>query len=183
MSYSVAQIVEQYRRKKRLKYIFFWGHTEAPGMVTKACLSQWYDCTFTVEGITYRTAEQYMMAQKALLFGDKEIYAEIMKAGHPKQCKTLGQRVAHFQDSVWDGHKYEIVVAGNLAKFSQNEGLRAFLLSSKNRVLVEASPYDQVWGVGMAADEEKIENPTCWKGENLLGFALMEVRDQLMQAE
>ena len=92
MRHTVEEIIAAHRRGKRLKYLFFWGHTERPGAVTKACLSQWYRCTFTVDGAVYHTAEQYMMAQKARLFGDERIYNAIMAAKHPKQYKALSQR-------------------------------------------------------------------------------------------
>ena len=179
MKYDLEFVLRQYRKKSKLKYVFFWGDTEQGDAVTKACLSQWYPGVFTVDGVTYRMAEQYMMAQKALLFGDKAIYAEIMAARHPKQCKALGQQVQHFSQTVWDANKFQIVLDGNLAKFSQNPKLKAFLLQTGEKVLVEASPYDKVWGIGMAQDHEKVENPTAWNGQNLLGFALMEVRDML----
>lgn len=179
MKYEVKDVVQMCQSKKRVKYVFFWGHTEKPGEVTKACFSQWYGCQFTVDGITYDTAEQYMMAQKAMIFGDKAVFQEIMAAKHPKQYKALGRKIVKFVDSIWDERKYGVVVRGNYAKFSQNPELKEFLLSTKTRILVEASPYDSVWGIGLAADDQNIENPLNWKGKNLLGFALMEVRDML----
>lgn len=179
MKYDVKNIIDLYRSGQKLKYVFFWGHTERWGMVTKVCFSQWYDCLFMEDDVIYHTAEQYMMAQKALLFGDRAVYEEIMAAEHPKKYKALGKKVSGFSDKVWDAHKYEIVVKGNLAKFSQNPELMEFLLGTNTRILVEASPYDNIWGIGMSADDKGVENPMNWKGENLLGFALMEVRDRL----
>lgn len=168
------------QRNERLKYLLFWGHNPArDGSITKNCLSQWYSCRFSVDGVIYNTAEQYMMAQKALLFGDSEIYQEIMNASHPKQFKDLGRKISGFDDDIWNQQKCDIVVKGNTAKFSQNQELKAFLLNTKNRILVEASPYDKIWGIGLSADDILCENPLCWKGENLLGFCLMEVRDLL----
>lgn len=184
MKYTVNDIIKRYNTEKHLKYVFFWGHTVPAWQtweVTKACLSQWYDCRFQSDGITYYTAEQYMMAQKALLFQDTEIYDEIMAAGHPKQFKKLGRKIRHFDEKIWNEHKYEIVVRGNLEKFSQNQQLRDFLLGTNTRILVEASPCDRIWGIGMSAEDKNIENPAYWKGENLLGFALMEVRDSLLE--
>lgn len=181
MKYTTEFMIEQFNRRENLKYIFFWGHTEKENQVTKACLSQWYGCLFTVDGVVYNTAEQYMMAQKALLFDDGEIYEEIMKASHPKQFKDLGRRITGFQEKIWDENKYQIVVNGNYQKFLQNKDLRTFLTGTGKRVLVEASPYDKIWGVGLSADTLNIDNPNIWKGQNLLGFALMEVRDMLME--
>ncbi len=120
-----------------------------------------------------------MMAQKALLFGDKEIYDKIIVAKSPAEAKTLGRQVQHFDEATWNAKRLGIVVEGSLQKFSQHPDLQEFLLNTKERVLVEASPVDKIWGIGLAADSEKTENPKRWNGLNLLGFALMEVRDML----
>ena len=160
--------------------MFFWGHEPSKdGSVTKSCFSQWWNCVFEVDGTLYHTAEQYMMAEKALLFGDAEIRDKILQSRHPKQAKDLGRMVKGFHEEVWVERRSDIVRRGNLAKFSQNENLRNFLIQTKDRVLVEASPVDRIWGVGLAADDVRIENPLNWRGLNLLGFALMEVRDEL----
>lgn len=175
MNYMRDIIVKRYNDGERMKYIFFWGHRpSADGSITKSCFSQWFDCRFTVDGVEYSTAEQYMMSQKALLFGDEKIYSEIMKASHPNEFKSLGRKILEFDEKVWDKHKTDIVIKGNTAKFSQNENLKYFLLNTNNRILVEASPYDKIWGIGM---KSYCENPNLWDGENLLGFCLMEVRD------
>ncbi len=178
MKYTREIIEEKFRKGERLKYIFFWGHGKTSDeSITKTCLSQWWDCRFTVDGIEYHTAEQYMMAQKAVLFGDEKIRAEIMAAGHPKQFKDLGRKISHFNQKVWDENCCKIVIRGNVAKFSQNPELREFLLGSNMRVLVEASPMDKIWGIGMGEDDRRCENPTLWNGTNFLGFCLMEARD------
>ena len=122
-----------------------------------------------------------MMAQKAALFGDEETRKKIMAAGHPREYKALGRDVKPFDAAAWDREKYGIVLQGNLAKFSQNPELLAFLLGTGDAILVEASPYDAVWGVKLPADDPRIHNPREWKGENLLGFALMETRDRLRE--
>lgn len=179
MTYDWAGLCARCQAGERLKFIFFWKHTEPEGQVTKACFSQWYPSVFTAGGVTYQSAEQYMMARKALLFEDREMFEAIMAAAHPRQCKALGQKVRDFDQAVWDRHKKQIVVDGNLAKFSQNEPLERFLLGTGQRILVEASPYDKIWGIGMAASDPRAEDPLQWNGQDLLGFALMEVRDIL----
>ncbi|MCH5204887.1 MAG: NADAR family protein [Oscillospiraceae bacterium] len=180
MKYTRELIEDKFKRGERLKYIFFWKPAAAGAVgVTKCCLGQWEDCRFTVDGVEYHTAEQYMMAQKALLFKDEMIRAEIMAANHPKQYKDLGQKVSGFVQEIWDENRCDIVIRGNVAKFSQNEDLKAFLLNTGERVLVEASPFDKIWGIGMKENDPKAENPTLWNGMNLLGFCLMEVRDIL----
>lgn len=180
MKYTRKLIEKEFNQKQRLEFLFFWGHNPASdGSITKSCLSQWWDCSFEIDGVIYRTAEQYMMSQKALLFGDTEINKEIMKAKHPKQIKALGREVSGFNEDIWNDNCCDIVIRGNYGKFSQNEDLKNFLLNTNERVLVEASPYDRIWGIGMAEDDPRCENPDRWNGTNYLGFCLMEVRDML----
>ena len=167
---------------EKFEYIFFWGHHQKD-IVTKTCLSQWYECKFTVDGKIYHTAEQYMMAQKAILFDDLEILQMIMRADNPGKYKELGRKIRRFDRKIWDKHKYDIVVSGNTAKFSQNPELLGFLLKTGNKILVEASPYDRIWGIGMPENAPDIEDPFKWKGENLLGFALMDVREKLLRKQ
>ncbi|KNY25476.1 NADAR family protein [Pseudobacteroides cellulosolvens] len=182
MKYSIDSLQKDFRAGKENKYLFFWGHQpSADGSITKTCLSQWWESDFTIDINTYCCMEQYMMAEKARLFGDEEILEEILKSKHPKQIKELGRKVRNFDEEVWKIKRYAIILNGNYAKFIQNDGLREFLIGTKNRVLVEASPYDKIWGIGMAADDKHIENPLEWKGLNFLGFALMEVRDELIR--
>lgn len=151
------------------KYVFFWN----------GVFSQWYPSTFTAEGYIYNTAEQYMMHQKALLFGDNEIAEKIMQASRPDEQKALGRQVKNFNPTTWSKACLSIVCKGNYFKFTQNKGLQAQLLATGGRILVEASPYDQVWGIGMGEDEVGIEDPTEWKGQNLLGWALMLTRQEI----
>lgn len=179
MTYNRAYVTTLQAQGKRVKFLLFWGHTEPGPEATRACLSQWYPSPFTLEGTRYHCAEQYMMAQKARLFGDEEVFQEIMAARHPKQCKALGQRVRGFSEEIWAVHRVPIVMEGNLAKFSQNDRLKAFLCQTGRRVLAEASPYDRIWGIGLAADDPAAESASRWRGENLLGFTLMKVRDLL----
>lgn len=180
MKYSLESLQKDFQKGKKIKYLFFWGHQPSKdGSITKTCLSQWWKSDFTVNTDTYCCMEQYMMAEKARLFNDKEILEKIMKSNHPKQIKDLGRQVKNFNEDLWSKRRYAIIRNGNYGKFIQNDDLRQFLIKAKEQVMVEASPYDKVWGIGMSADDKSIENPLSWKGSNLLGFALMEVRDEL----
>jgi ribA/ribD-fused uncharacterized protein len=160
--------------------LFFWGHRPlADGRVGKSCLSQWYAAPFTVDGERYATAEHWMMAEKARLFGDAAARAKILAAREPGEAKKLGRGVRGFDVARWAEARFEIVVRGNVEKFGQNAELKAFLLGTGDQVLVEASPEDRIWGIGMAADDPRARHPDEWDGENLLGFALMEARARL----
>lgn len=120
-----------------------------------------------------------MMAQKARLFEDEKIFHQVVSCSSPAETKKLGRLVENFDNLLWDRHKYSLVKQGNYHKFSQHPDLQEYLLNTGDRVLVEASPVDRIWGIGLAKSDENIYNPANWKGENLLGFALMEVRDEL----
>jgi ribA/ribD-fused uncharacterized protein len=120
-----------------------------------------------------------MMAEKARLFDDLETAQAAISAGHPAQVQRLGRRVRGFDQSRWDQHKVDIVMRGNLAKFSQNPDLGQYLAGTGQRILVEASPKDHIWGVGLAESDAAITDPRRWRGQNLLGFTLMAVRSQL----
>ncbi len=120
-----------------------------------------------------------MMAAKARLFGDEVALQKILDASHPGEVKKLGRTVSNFNEDTWREERFRLVVEGNLAKFSQNEPLAQFLKNTGDRVLVEASPYDRIWGIGLAASDKHAEEPSFWKGLNLLGFALMDVRNRL----
>ena len=178
MLYSVEKLILEKRDWKKDDFIFFWGHRKGK-KIAKTCFSQWYEIDFEVDGHRYNCAEQYMMAQKAWLFKDLEIFAKILVATDPKEIKALGREVENFDPKIWNQHKFEIVVKGNLGKFGCNLELKDFLLSTGDKILVEASPYDKIWGIGMKEGTPGIEDPQNWKGQNLLGFALMEVRDEL----
>ncbi|EGC8556323.1 NADAR family protein [Listeria monocytogenes] len=180
MDYTLEKIQHKYRKGEKLKYIFFWGHQPAEdGKISKSCFSQWWICSFKVDGVEYNCAEQFMMAEKAKLFNDMEMREKILAAKHPKQAKDFGRLISGFQEDIWRKNRFNIVMRANQVKFSQNEELKKFLMQTKNRILVEASPVDKIWGIGMAADNKNVENPLYWKGLNLLGFALMAVRDEL----
>lgn len=158
-------------------YLYFWGHTPArAGVVDQSCLSQWFPSPFTVDDVRYPTAEHYMMARKAALFGDTDVARRIVAAASPSSVKQLGREVAGFDSARWEAARDAIVFAGNLAKFGQDAALKAFLLATGDSVIVEASPVDQIWGVGLAAGDARIKTPAQWQGLNLLGFQLMAVR-------
>lgn len=163
-------------------YIFFWGHQPSKdGKITKSCLSQWWESPFTIYDITYSTAEHYMMAMKADLFRDYETFTKIINTPSPSDVKKLGREIKNYDDVHWNDLKYRIVFNGNYHKFSKNPELKEFLLSTGDKILVEASPYDTIWGIGMSENDEGIENPENWKGQNLLGKVLMDVRYKLMK--
>lgn len=178
MRYSVENLLLEKRDWKKEDFVFFWGHRKGK-KIGKTCFSQWYEIDFEVDGHRYNCAEQYMMAQKAWLFKDIEIFAKIIDATDPKEIKDLGRQVKNFDPKKWNEHKFEIVKKGNLSKFGQHQELKDFILSTGEKILVEASPFDKIWGIGMKEGSPGIENPVNWKGENLLGFVLMEVRDEL----
>ena len=179
-NYNKQWLIGKYQQQENIKYLFFWGHQPSKdGSVTQSCFSQWWLAPFEESGKIYVSAEHWMMAKKAELFNDVEIAERIMQAKSPAEAKKLGRLVKNFSPGLWNEHKFRIVIEGNYHKFSQHKPLLDFLLQTGERVLVEASPVDPVWGIGLAAEDDKASNPLLWKGENLLGFALMEVRDRL----
>ncbi|WP_052721209.1 NADAR family protein [Actinoplanes rectilineatus] len=165
-----------------MKYLYFWGHQpEADGSAGAGCLSQWFPSSFTVDGVVFASAEHYMMWGKAQLFGDAAMAEQILAAPHPHAAKKLGGRVSGFVQETWDEHRVPIVVAGNTAKFRQHPALGAYLLGTGARILVEASPMDRIWGIGLTRDDPRAADPAQWRGQNLLGVALMQVRDILRE--
>mgnify|MGYP000458414002 FL=1 len=165
---------------KRAKYVFFWGHQKKNnGQISNACFSQWYNASFEIDGKHYKTAEHFMMAEKARLFNDLEMRELILQSNSPGEAKRLGRNVKGFSDSIWNDKRFDIVVTANEAKFSQNKALEDYLLSTGKRVLVEASPADKIWGTGLAEDNPMVDSPYKWRGLNLLGYALMEARHRL----
>ena len=159
--------------------LLFWGHTAKTNEIGKHVLSQWWPAAFSLDGRTYATAEHYMMAQKAELFGDRETLDAIVAASSPSQAKKLGRAVRGFDDQRWIAHRFDVAVRGNVAKFGQNSELADWLRSTGKAVLVEASPVDRIWGIGLAADDARARDPSAWLGLNLLGFALMKARTAL----
>lgn len=181
MKYHLDWLLAKNSSNQRLKYLYFWGHRPAlNNEITASCFSQWWaGHPFESEGVVYQTAEHYMMAEKALLFNDHKIFEAIITAETPGKAKALGRQVKNFDLNIWIANRCKIVVQGNLLKFAQHESLKRFILQTHDRILVEASPVDNIWGIGLAKDDPKAMIPEQWEGENLLGFCLMEVRDLL----
>ena len=164
------------------KYVLFWGHTPKAAGVGRHVLSQWWPARFKIDGDSYISAEHCMMAEKARLFGDEETRRSILATSKPGAAKALGRTVRGFSEQLWERHRFDVVVKASAAKFAQNADLRAYLIETGDKVLVEASPVDRVWGIGLAADDARAEQPAAWQGLNLLGFALMRARAELVTA-
>jgi ribA/ribD-fused uncharacterized protein len=179
---NIESLLKETRSGKRFKYIFFWGHrARKNGQIGKQCFSQWWGSSFEIDGIRYPSAEVYMMAEKARLFNDDRMLNKILSCSNPGAAKKYGREIRNFNEDVWNKNRFDIVVRGNKSKFEQNEELKQFLLNTKDRIIVEASPVDKIWGIGLAKDDKHAENPEKWKGLNLLGFALMKVRSLLQK--
>lgn len=173
-------MIEQVAGGAQPEFLFFWGHTAAPGHdVGRWVLSQWWMADFSVGDVTYRSAEHYMMAGKARLFGDDEMLAKILASATPADAKKLGRAVRDFDQDTWVEHRYDIVVRGSIAKFGSDPVLTDFLVGTGDKVLVEAAPRDVIWGIGLGRDNPKAQDPGQWRGRNLLGFALMDARAAL----
>ena len=149
------------------KYHFFYG----------GYLSQWSDCSFTIGDTKFTSAEQYMMYTKAVMFEDYSIMEQILETTDPSEQKRLGKLVHNFSQYVWDREKYNIICTGNLAKFTQDLEHKEFLLNTGNKIIVEASEDDTVYGIGLGIDDSRIWEPKQWKGTNLLGKCLVHVRE------
>ncbi len=145
--------------------------------------SNWFQSEFEVKGVRFCCMEQMMMFAKAKLFGDEETARKILLATNPRDHKALGRSVAGYIDSIWAERRVRIVAHGCYAKFSQNPTLKAALLATGETKLVEANPYDRIWGVGLAEHDPRILNPETWNGQNLLGVVLEQVRAQLQTAQ
>lgn len=155
------------------KYIFFWS----------SIYSQWYRPIFTIDGVQYQCAEQYMMAEKARAFGDENNLQKILSVDDPRKQKQWGRAVKNYDDKVWSQIRFDVVVKGNYAKFSQNKDLKKQLLATGDKIIVEASPYDTIWGIGLGEDDKRCLDEQQWRGQNLLGKAIMVVRDMLREED
>ena len=150
------------------KYTFFW----------REYLSQWDMTAFhDNDGIIYTCAEQYMMYKKALLFGDEEIAQLILDASHPREMQVLGRKVRGFDPDTWSANATTIVYQGNMYKFDRNVALLEKLMETRGTILVEASPYDKVWGIGLAENDDRCLTQETWQGVNWLGYTLTNLRD------
>lgn len=156
------------------RFTFFWQE-QSP-------FSQWHRVQFEVKGHRFVCAEQYMMHGKAVLFGDAEVASRILASASPKTHKALGRKVQNFDDAVWKRERERIVYEGNHAKFTQNPELLKLLLATAGTELVEASPMDRIWGVGLSAEDPRIQDPSRWRGQNLLGQVLTRLREDLLAA-
>jgi len=152
------------------KFKFFWGGT----------FSQWATSWFTIDGVQFNTCEQYMMYKKALMFGDFDIAETIMGESSPKHQKALGRKVKGFDKDVWEKHCRKIVYDGNMAKFTQNKEMLWELLNTDGYTIVEASPEDAIWGIGLKDTDVEAQDRATWKGTNWLGIAIEDVRDVLI---
>ncbi len=176
--YDLKWLKKRYNAGKSDKFLLFWGHQKSANL-SASCLSQWYSSSFWQDETKYICAEQYMMAKKAECFGDDEALEQILSIKDPAQMKALGRQVQGFDTKVWDEVKFGVVLNASYLKFSQNAPLRDFLLQTGSKILVEASPVDKIWGIGMSAEDQNAHNPTKWRGQNLLGFALIMARDEI----
>jgi ribA/ribD-fused uncharacterized protein len=150
-------------------FIFFWN----------GIYSQWHPSRFSIAGIEYNCCEQYMMAMKALTFNDQESYDMIMYANNPRDQKAFGRRVKGFDTERWNEVCREFVYQGNLAKFTQNLNFKDELMKTGDKEIVEASPYDAIWGIGMGVDHADIMDKSKWQGTNWLGEAIIRVRETI----
>jgi len=163
------ETVNQYK-----KYTFFYK--------ARNPFSNWYSCNFTDEERTvYNCSEQYMMAEKARLFGDETTREEILMTTHPRDQQYLGRKVKNFDSTKWEENCKEIVYKGCYLKFTQNPKILSILESTKGTLLVEASPYDRIWGIGLGENDSRIHNPKNWRGTNWLGIVLTKLRDDIFK--
>jgi len=151
-------------------FLFFWG----------GVFSQWYTHDMEIDGVVYSCCEQYMMAEKARLFGDAEALEAILKTKDPRKQKAYGRAVKNFNADIWERICRGIVFKANLAKFS-DPNLKALLMDTGSEEIVEASPYDKIWGIGLGEDDPDALDKSKWKGLNWLGEEIMKVREALKQ--
>lgn len=170
-TYEESKVYQQLFNTEDEIFEYFWE--------TKSPFSQWHPSSFKVNGVEFQTAEHYMMYGKAMLFGDLEVAQKILVTTIPRDIKALGKAVKGFSDRKWNPAKIQIVYDASQAKFEQNPELLDILLATKGKTLVEASPYDRIWGIGLAKEHEDALNRDTWKGENLLGKILTELRYKL----
>lgn len=177
---DVQSLREATARGETFSYRLFWKATPAAGGgATDAWFSQWWPGRFAVDGVVYSSAEQWMMASKARLFGDEVTLAKILASDDPAVIKKLGREVRGFDNATWERRRMDLVTEGNVAKFGQDPAMKAHLLATGDAILVEASPLDRIWGIGLDEHDPAALDPARWQGLNLLGFALMRARARL----
>lgn len=142
-------------------------------------LSNWYPSKFTVNDVDFSSMEQYMMYKKAVYFGDKDMENKILATDDVAEIKAFGRLVANYNESYWNGVRQIVVFEGLTAKFSQNEDLKAKLKATDNSILAECAVKDRIWGIGLSMNNPDRLQIDKWKGQNLLGYALMMVRERL----
>lgn len=145
-------------------------------------LSNWYPSPFTLDGVAFSSMEQYMMYRKAVCFGDDKVAAQILVTEDVAEIKTLGRLVSGYDESLWNGVRQIVVYEGLLAKFSQNSELGEQLKKTGNTVLAECAVKDRIWGIGLSMHDSDRLDRAKWQGQNLLGYALMMVREKLRTA-
>lgn len=142
-------------------------------------LSNWYMSPFTADGIRFSSMEQFMMYRKAVAFGERDRAAQILDTEDVGRIKELGRLVSGYDDNYWNGIRQIVVYEGLYAKFSQNEELKRLLQATGRAVLAECAVKDRIWGIGLSMDDPDRLDRRKWKGQNLLGYALMMVREKL----
>lgn len=173
-----------FRTTDDMNMVYFWKpKLKNYGVLDAACCCQWWLSKFTFEGVEFRSAEHAMMYGKAKMFNDPQAMAAILEERHPHAAKAIGRQVRNFNVNTWDTESYELVRAINEAKFTQDPALKKWLMSlPKNTVFVETSPYDRLWGIGLAENEPvDLTNIKNWQGQNKLGFAITEVFQKLVE--
>lgn len=155
------------------QFVFFYG--------SKDHFSNFYKTNFVVNGITFSCGEQYIMYSKACLFNDNEMAEVILKEHLPSKMKAWGRKVKSYDDATWCAQREDITYTGLLEKYKQNQMLCNLLMETGEREIVEASPRDRIWGIGMGENNVNVEDKTMWKGRNILGSILMRVRNQIKQ--
>lgn len=158
---------------KKEEFAFFWGGT----------MSNWAPSKFIIDGVQFSCGEQYMMYKKALMFGDFESAKKIMNTSNPRDQKALGRKVKGFDKLTWETYCRKIVYDGNVAKFTQNPDMLDELMFTVNRTIVEASPKDDIWGIGLSADDPRAKDRSTWLGTNWLGEAIEKVREDLISGK
>ena len=142
-------------------------------------LSNWYLSDYIVNGVSFSSMEQFMMYRKAVCFNDETVAEQILSTSDVAKIKALGRRVSNYDESMWNGIRQITVYEGLLAKFSQNEDLKAKIKATGNAILAECAVKDRIWGIGLSMKNPDRFNKAKWNGQNLLGYALMMVRERL----